>query len=381
MNRSIRMLLALSLLGAVLPGLATAAGTPGTVTRALQQSVKVPAGGSIKLENLVGHMRVVQGTGPVQIDATVVAGGDDAQALAQSVKLDVSTSGTQTLVHVDYPVDRYDTFLYNPPNSQADGSDEVCILGKLICFHGRSSSDFRYQGKRVRVNQTSSGGAGVPLYVDVVVHLPANVAGNFSNAAGLLDADGLANNLGLDTEGGDIHAQDLRGQLDADSDGGDIYLGNVTSSRLRVHTGGGDLTGSRLGGGLNVATGGGDAGLDTLSGKLSLATGGGDARLSGDLSSLRSLAVVTGGGDMNASGNLASLASLDIESGGGDINLHASNLSVHLDAASSGGDIGIHLPDMRNVDSGSNHFSCDLGKAAGTATLSSSGGDISLTKL
>ena len=380
MKRSIRMLFALSLLGVMPLSLAATAGTPRTVTRALQQSVNVPAGGSIKLENLVGHMRVVQGTGPVRIDATVVAGGDHAQALAQSVKLDVSTSGTQTLVHVDYPVDRYDTFLYSPPNSASNGSDEVCILGKLICFHGRSSSDFRYQGKRVRVNQSTSGGSGVPLYVDVVVHLPANVAGNFTNAAGLLDADGLANTLSLNTQGGDIHAQNLRGQLEAASGGGDIYLSHVTSPKVRVHTGGGDLTGNSLGGDLDVATGGGDAGLGDVAGKLSLTTGGGDAHLSGDLSALRSLDVETGGGDLNASGNLAALTSLDAESGGGDIELHVSNLSVHLAAASSGGDIGIHLPDMRNVNSSSDHFSCDLGKATGTASLNSGGGDITLTK-
>lgn len=381
MKRAIRVLLALSLLGVMPLGLTAAAATPGTVTRALQQSVTVPAGGSIKLENLVGHMRVVQGTGPVRIDATVVAGGDHARALAQSVKLDVSTSGTQTLVHVDYPVDRYDTYLYNPPNAASNGTDEVCILGKLICFHGRSSSEFRYQGKRVRVNQSTSGGSGVPLYVDVVVHLPASVAGDFTNAAGLLDADGLANTLGLNTEGGDIHAQNLRGQLATASDGGDIYLSHVTSPKVRVHTGGGDLTGNSLGGDLDIATGGGDAGLSDVSGKLSMATGGGDARVSGDLSSLRSLAVRTGGGDLNASGNLAALTSLDVESGGGDIGMQVSNLSLHLEASSDGGDIGIHLPDMRNVNSSSEHFSCDLGKAAGTGSLQSGGGDINLTKL
>ncbi|TAN07238.1 MAG: hypothetical protein EPN36_02395 [Rhodanobacteraceae bacterium] len=360
MNRSTRWLLALSVLGALSLAASAMAATP--VTRTLQKSINVPAGGSIKLENLVGHMRVVTGTGPVQIDATVVAGGDQAQALAESVKLDVSTSGTQTLVHVDYPVDRHDTFLYNPPDSTSGGSDEVCILGKLICFHGRSSSDFRYQGKRVRVNQTSGGGSGTPLYVDVVVHLPANVAGNFSNAAGLLDAEGLANKLGLDTEGGDIHGQNLQGQLDVGSDGGDVYLKNVASSQARVHTGGGDFTGS------------------TLSGDLNVATGGGDARLSGALSALRSLDVETGGGDFNATGDLAALTSLDIESGGGDIGMHVSGLSMHLDAASDGGDIGIHLPDMRNVNSSSGHFSCDLGKAVGTGTLRSGGGDITLTK-
>lgn len=380
MNRRIRLLLASLALGMALASSAAVASEDTAATRTLQKSVAVPAGGSVAVENLVGHMRVTRGDGPLQITATVVAGGDQAQSLAQSVKLDVSTVANQVRVHVSYPVDRYDRFRYVPANAQADGSNQVCILGKLICFDGRSSSTFDYQGKHVSVKQSSAGGSRVPLHVDVAIRLPEHVSASFSNAAGLLQADGLTNNLSLTTQGGDMHLQSLRGKLDVHSNGGDMELRDGTSPAAKIDTDGGDVTGSKLAGDISLATGGGDAKLSVLAGKLSLNSGGGDVRLSGDLSALQSLDANMGGGDLTVSGDLSALASLNAESGGGDIVFRASHLSMHLDAASGGGDISVHLPDKRHVTSSDYQFSSDIGKAAGKGTLRSGGGDISISQ-
>lgn len=377
MTRQARFLITSLALGAGMLGLAAAA-RADVVTRTLQQSLKLPAGDRVAVENLVGHMTVTQGNGPLQVTATVMADGDQAQALAQSIKLDVSTSGNQVLVHIDYPVERYRTFRYNPPNAQTGGSGEACILGNLVCFHGSSNSAVRYQGRRVEVNE--SVGSGAPLYVNVAVHLPAQVSASFDNAVGLLQADGLADDLTLATQGSDIHVRQLQGSLHARSRGGDMYLNAVTSSSVQVYTDGGDLTGSALSGDLQLTTGGGDAGLDNLAGHLDIRSGGGDIRLSGKLAELRTLVAHSGGGDLTVAGNLGALTSLDTESGGGDIVLKVSNLDLRLEAASGGGDIDVNLPDLRDVSSSSEHFSADIGKAAGTATLASGGGDITVTQ-
>lgn len=359
-------------------GLPAAAGA-ANVTRTLQQSIQVPAGGSLIVENLVGHMTVTQGSGPAQVTATVVAGDDDAAALAQSVKLELSTAGKQVRVHVYYPVDRFGTFRYNPPNAQAEGSGEACILGNRICIHGSSHSTVHYQGARVRVDG-SSVGSGAPLYVDVAVRLPAQVSASLDNAVGLLEANGLADNLALATQGSDIHVRTLDGSLDARSGGGDITLDAVTSAAARVHTGGGDLTGNNLSGTLRLATGGGDARLDSVAGALDLDTGGGDANLGGTLSALHTLRVRSGGGDLTVRGNLAALGLLDANSGGGDLVLRASGLSLHLDASSGGGDLDVNLPHLSNVTRSSDHFSADIGKAVGRGTLRSSGGDLTVSQ-
>ncbi|HEX5489043.1 MAG TPA: DUF4097 family beta strand repeat-containing protein [Rhodanobacteraceae bacterium] len=380
MNRRIGLLVAAFAMAAAMMAMDATARDAGTVTRTLQQSVNVPAGGSVTVENLVGHMRVVQGNGPLQIDATVVAGGDQAQALAQSVRFDVSQDHNQVSVHVDYPVAHYDTFLYQPQNAGPYASDEVCIVGKLICFHGTSSSTLSYQGRQVRVNQSAKGGSGAPLYVDVVVHVPANASAKFSNAVGLLEVDGLTNDLNLVAMGGSIRVQNTRGRLDVRSDGGDVYLNDVTSPNARMRSDGGDLTGRHLSGDLHLMASGGDIKLATVAGKLSLSSGGGDVRMDGDLASLRSLNARLGGGDMDVSGDLAGLDSLRAESGGGDIEFHTSNLSMHLDASTGGGSVHVDLPGMRNVDRSPEHLSCDVGKATGTGVLHAGGGDITVTQ-
>ena len=381
MNRHIQFSFAALLLIPALPSLATAARAGRTVIRTLQQRIQVPAGDRVVVENLVGRVSVTQGDGPLAVTATVVADGDQAQTLAQSVKLGVSTSGGRVLIHVHYPLDRYDTLLYNPPSSQAGGdSSEACILGDLICFHGNSRSSVHYQGRRVQVWMNDHDGSGAPLYVNLAIQLPAHVAAGFSNAVGLLEANGLADNLSLATQGSDIHIRNLRGRLDARSLGGDVYASQVMSRTARMHTDGGDLTANELSGDLTLVTSGGDAKLNSIAGKLSLGTGGGDARLSGDLAALQTLDADTGGGELKVSGNLAALTSLNADSGGGDIVFKADNLSLHLDASSVGGDLHISLPDMHNITSSSGHFSGDIGKAAHTGTLDSGGGDITVAQ-
>ncbi|HEX7324016.1 MAG TPA: DUF4097 family beta strand repeat-containing protein [Rhodanobacteraceae bacterium] len=373
-----------------------AAATP--VTRHLQQTVNAPAGDTVAIENLVGHMQIVQGTGPVQIDATVVAAGDHAQALAQGVKLDTSTTGTQVRVHVYYPVDQHTTFLYNPRNARTSGDDEVCILGHFICIHGRSSSNLTYQGRRVTVHESASGGSGAPLYVDVVVHVPAQASLSATNDVGLLQADNVADNLDLSTQSGDVRLAGVRGRIDATTDGGDLAAGGIDGkARLMTNGGdihlkdfqghldarsnGGDLTASNLTGDLRVGTNGGDMRLDTVAGNLSASSSGGDVRIGGNLAALKSLRARTAGGNMTLTGNFAALTTLHAETSGGDLLLRAGNLSAHLTASTSGGSIHVHLPNLRNVSSSSDSFSADVGAATGTASLSSAGGDVTVQAL
>ncbi len=369
------------------------------VTRTLYQMITVPAGGSVKVENLVGHMTITQNSGslnvttlkgaavlipemlgspgPLQVTATVVAGGSEAQALARSVKLEVSTSGKQVTVHVHYPVDQYSTYLYNPPHTNANGDENYCFLG-FICVHGNGHSEVDYQGTRVQVNE--NGTSGTPLYVDVSVQLPASVNASFANAMGLLEASNLTNTLSFATEGSDIYAENLSGDLNAHTDGGDMDMTNVVSNTLVVNTGGGDVNGTDLKGDVKLDTGGGDTDLKTVTGTLYTATSGGDMRLNGDLSALSTLVAHTGGGDLHVSGNASTLRALDVSTGGGDAVLKLNNLSMHLEASASGGDVNIHLPDISgNVVSRDDYFSGDIGKAAGQGTIHSGGGDITVS--
>lgn len=341
-------------------------------TRTLTASPTVPAGASVRVENLAGHMSVSQG--PVfKVTASVMAGGDNAPALAQSITLDVSSNAGQVTVHVHYPVDSHDSYRMRSDS----GSDEFCMLG-IFCFHASGRSSFGYQGRRVSVYQ--NGGFGTPLYVNVAVELPAGMHASLMNAAGLLQVAALDNALTLQTKGGDIDARGTHGDLTADSDGGDTHLSAIVSQNLAVNTDGGDLTGSQLQGTAELTTGGGDITLTGVSGGLQTASGGGDTHVSGDLSALTTLSARTGGGDLRLSGNLGALRQLDIRTGGGDAVLHVAGLDLHLDAQAGGGDVSVHLPGLANVRSSDSSFSADLGKAAGSGTISSGGGDITVTQ-
>ncbi|MGH8403096.1 MAG: DUF4097 family beta strand repeat-containing protein, partial [Gammaproteobacteria bacterium] len=366
--------------------------------RTLYQMIAVPAGGSVKVENLVGHMTVAQDSGslkvntvkgatalvqemlgrsPLRVTATVMAGGSQAQALADSVKLDVSTTGNQVTVHVHYPVDQYDSYLYNPPHTNANGDENYCFLG-FVCVHGNGHSEVEYQGTRVQVNE--NGDSGTPLYVDVSVQLPAGVNASFVNAMGLLEANSLANTLSFTTEGSDINLRNLTGDLTADSSGGDIDVNNIAAHTLDVDTSGGDVTGADLKGDVKLETGGGDANLETVIGTLHAATGGGDMHLKGDLAALNTLYARTGGGDLQVSGDVSALRDLDVSTGGGNAVLKLNNLSMHLEASAGGGDVNIHLPDISgNVVSKDDYFSGDIGKAIGRGTIHSGGGDITVS--
>lgn len=341
-------------------------------TRTLTASPAVPAGASIRVENLAGHMSVSQG--PVfKVTASVMAGGDNAQALAQSIRLDVSTGAGQVTVHVHYPVDSHDSYRMRSDS----GNDEFCMLG-IFCFHASGHSNFDYQGTRVSVYQNV--GTGTPLYVNVAVELPAGMQASLLNAAGLLQAASLNNALTLQTRGGDIDAREIRGDLTTASGGGDTHLSAIVSQNLVVNTAGGDLAAGQLDGSAQLNTGGGDLTVNGARGSLQTASGGGDTTLSGNLASLGTLKARSGGGDLRLTGELGALRQLDIRTGGGDAVLRVTGLDMHLNAQAGGGDVSVHLPGVANVRSSDSLFSGDLGKAAGSGTISSGGGDITVTQ-
>lgn len=358
MTRQAPFLIAWLALAAGMLGLAAAAHAD-TVTRTLQQSINVPAGDSIVVENLVGHMTVTQGNGPLQVTATVIAGGDQAQALAQSIKLDVSRSAKQVRVHVHYPVDEHGTYLYNPPHITGN-DNSYCFPGGIFCVQGDTNSGVNYQGRNVQVDQNSN--TGTPLYVNLAVKLPAGIYASLSNARGLLEASNLTDTLSLNTQRGGVSVQNL--------------IGNLTAT-----TNAGNVVGANLQGEINLETDAGDADLKSIYGTLHAETDGGDLSLSGNLSALSALQASTSGGDLHVSGDVPALRSLDVSTDGGDVVLQISDLSMLLEASADGGDVSVRLPDVgANTVSEDDYFSGDIGKAAGRGTIHSNGGDITVTQ-
>lgn len=367
-------------------GLASPAWADSGATRTLTENPTVPAGAGVEVQNLVGHMTVTQGSS-FRVTATVVADGTHAQALVQTVKLDVSTQNNRVVVHVHYPVDNYDSYR----DLASKRSDEFCILA-IFCAHSRTRLD--YQGERVSVYHRG-GDEGTPLNVNVAVTVPPGVDAKFVNKIGLLEASGLADIVQLSSAGSDIHASRITGNVTADTNGGDLRVQGLTGN-LHAQTDGGDVDMSQSAGNLQLQTSGGDARINGVTGPLQADTDGGDLRihgLVGDLSAVTSggdadiagfdkgsnLSVRTDGGDLNLSGDLGATRDLDVSTSGGDAVLDVSHLSMHIDASSDGGDLSVHLPEATNVVSGHHTFSGDIGKPLGKGNVSSSGGDVTIS--
>ncbi len=395
--------------------LATHAAGAATVQTTLNYAGPLPAGvTSLKVENLAGHVSVTQGPGFV-VTATVVAGGSDqaaAQTLAQTVKLDTSQAGGQFILHVHYPVNRYESYWYPSQNNNSeDDSDNFCILS-IFCVNG-GGGNLSYQGTEVRVYR--GGSRGAPLHVDLVIQVPAhaqfalvnyvgrsdlqglqddirvktssgdayasNITGKFSadTGSGDVHVKNLSGDFGADTGSGDVFAEGFKGSVHADTGSGDVHLSNGGGQMLYADTGSGDVTFSKVSGDMKLDTGSGDVHIDGAKGSLHADTGSGEV-VATDYTSGDSIWADTGSGDVNLTGDLSAMRKLYIDTGSGDATLRTSaGLSLHLDASSDSGDLNINLPDMRNVVTHRGSFSADFGKAEGRGTISTGSGDITVS--
>ncbi len=365
-----------------------------TVHKTLTTSQALPAGTALKVENLLGFVKVQQGGSRLTVTATVVAGGKDhaaAQALADTVRLDVSNADGQVVVHVHYPVDRHDRYRYIPTKGSNQHDNELHILG--ITLHGSSrSSGIRYQGHRITVYRGRD--EGVPLHVDLVVSLPAGANADIRNRVGPIAAAGLHATLALHSDSGDVQVRQLDGKLATYSDSGDVMVTDVTgplsvdadsgdvkvhgaNGDTRVNADSGDVTVSAVHGGrLTVDADSGDIRVDGASGPMRLAADSGDIRLK-NLGKVPHLRAAADSGDIHVSGPLDGLGSFELSADSGDVVLVTRQPpAVHLDI--HGSDIHVDWPSVHNVRTGENRYSGDVGTATGEGRITSDDGDVTL---
>src|SRR5262249_6253250 len=132
-SRACVVLLGLGLLAAPLRG--------AEVERTLRAELSGADAADFQVENLLGTMRISEGSGnTVTVVATVYA--EDA-SLADAVKLErVSGGNRSATLRVRYPYDRVSTFRYRSPTEQHGFS--------LLDFG--STSTYEYDGRSVDVN-------------------------------------------------------------------------------------------------------------------------------------------------------------------------------------------------------------------------------------
>jgi hypothetical protein len=276
---------------------------------------ELATGDSLRLENLLGSV-TVEGGGPagrVTLRALVVADGEtpaEAQALAESVRINSGRSGSAVRVHVVYPVETHPTF--RPPKSDDQGFfskwwSKVFKKDPLIA---------KYGGKSVTLGPTKG---ATPLAVHVSVTVPHDVNVEVQQVMGTVHCLRLRGRLDVDATHGEVLIERIYGTVrartdegnlaimtakgetvDAEIRAGDLELIDVKADVVRIGTGEGAIAGEKLGAGaLTIEALNGTVSLDELDAtKFVVDTGSGDIDLGLRLQRAREGSIRSGSGDV-----------------------------------------------------------------------------------
>lgn len=351
-----------------------------------------PDGRSVTLGNLAGEITLSPSKSDnIEITATVVAGGKNAEDNLDLIAFEDSVRGNQLKLLTLYPVDDHDRFIYKSSG------------------WGNSQSSFRYQGERVKVGSGRGLRGGIELHVDYDIQLPEGVTFSLTNGVGQITAVGVDGDIALksrsgavstnatsgiftlDTGSGAITGVKHSGDLSADSGSGRVKIrdvsGNVTADtgsgsisvenaggRLSADTGSGSVTASNIGGQVNVDTGSGRVALDNISGSLNVDTGSGSIDVQ-NWAGGSELELDTGSGSIKASGNFANVERMRVDTGSGSVSLVSNTVpNMRLDVSSRG--IEVDFPQMSNVKQSRSSFRATLGAGSGDGEIETGSGSV-----
>ncbi len=326
-------------------------------TRAFTQ--EFPAGATVRLANLAGHVEIVPSRGPkVVVEATVH--GDNRQLIDGIKWVQARDSKGRAEWALSYPVKKHRSFHYPRPERKGQESSDLPEFLSWLEDGGFSSS--HYLGEKVRIYPKKR--SGVPtLYVDLKITMPAGADLAVRNVVGATRGGDLDGALVVDTGSGDVRINAFTGSLGVDTGSGDVRLGAVRGE-TDVDTGSGDISVGRLVGNGNFDTGSGDVQVEQVAaGKLAADTGSGNvvvrggsvARLLADTGSgdvrilgveMEELNADTGSGDVTVESSLAQAKRLVIDTGSGDVRIVAGpGASFDIDSDQGSGDLSVGYAD------------------------------------
>jgi hypothetical protein len=345
--------------------------------RQIDRSVAARPNLTVELHNLAGNVTLAAGSGSeVRVSGTVHAAAStagEAERVAGLLTVTAEQLGDRWIVKAVYPLDESRKYCY-PRRGEGEA------LPWILEWLDIGSSNFKYDGREVRVVSQPSSGA-LTLYADFRIELPAGVAVTVKNGIGVVGSSGVRGAQNLDISTGEITVHDGVGVLAADSGSGDIEV-RSQKGNVAIDTGSGDVrlegvTAERI----VVDTGSGDVLLQSVAGSLLVETGSGDI-VGRSLRLGATLAAESGSGDIRMSGDFSAVAKLDIDTGSGDVTLETSlgtaapQVRMAIDTGS--GEISVDLPSSRVTRSGRSDVVAELGTATGVASISTGSGDVTL---
>jgi hypothetical protein len=307
---------------ALLVTAAAAAGTWAETTRTLRGEMS--AEGEFKVENLIGTMTVVAGSGNKVVVIATVTGESARVADMMEIKEVRDSKGRRTLRMI-YPLDETTTF-------RSPGSKGGWLFG------GGSNTRTKYAGTRVSV----SGKSGMLLYADLEVQVPSgDINGRFHNVVGNINASDLNGTSYFDTGSGGIHLTAMTGTVDADTGSGEINATDIDGD-FNGDTGSGDIHLNHFRGReISCDTGSGDIELDDVTAdKINLDTGSG--RITARDASARFVNADTGSGGIDVEG--PGIEQFKADAGSGDVTFSTDGGSLRrVDVDTGSGDVEVRL--------------------------------------
>ncbi|MEO8195658.1 MAG: DUF4097 family beta strand repeat-containing protein [Thermoanaerobaculia bacterium] len=369
-----------TLSGLLLAGLALAplsTAFAADAQRQIDRTVAARPGLVVELHNLAGNVTVAPASGSeVRVAATVhaaAASSAEAERIAGLLSLAVEQVGERWVVKAIYPLDESRKYCY-PRQAQEES------IPWFLAWLDIGSSNFKYADREVRVVSQASGGA-LTLYADFRVEVPAGVGVRVKDGIGQIASAGVRGAQNLDIATGGIEVRDGEGAVAADSGSGDVRIVGVQGD-VQVDTGSGDVYLERIvAAKIDIDTGSGDIEMVDSSGALNCDTGSGDIVGRG-LTLGSPLYADTGSGDVSLSGDFSAVGKITIDTGSGDVTLEASPASatpqVRMAVSTGSGEISLDLPDSRITHTSHGDVQAQIGKATGTAEISTGSGDVVL---
>ncbi len=351
---------------------------------------------ALEVENLVGSVQLRAAAGrDFVVEATIVAARTRSSSTALNFGPTRQAAGNGSGWHIRPMTTRYSC-------TSREGHS------------GRSQ--VKYMGKKVTVTSSSRRSAA-NLFVNLVVHVPADSSLKLDNLVGKISGDNIDADMRLDSASGQISIENSRGELNLDTGSGSIRVAEHRG-RVSADTGSGSVEIDNVVGDVEADTGSGSVMLRAISGNVVADTGSGQVELediladrvvvdtgSGSVTAQRirgafeadtgsgsvrirdfeageQIKVDTGSGRIELSGNMAAVRQLDLDTGSGGVDIQASEFpSMQLKVSAGSGGIEVQVPDMQMVRSGDGFLEATLGDGSGRGRIDTGSGRIRIRKL
>jgi lia operon protein LiaG len=275
-------------------------------------------GTRVAIYDLVGDVRIVEGTGRDVVIEVTRQGSDASQLRVETGDID----GVPTL-RVIFPFDRIG---YRDEHGNYTISD-LRVRDDGTFGHGVG-------GRRISISSRS----GADAAADLVVRVPSGTTLDLKVGAGSVSAEGTRSDLSLDviaagvtlsgtrgnvlveTASGSVEARDTEGNLDIDTGSGSVELKGVRATSLRVDTGSGSVQCDNVTADeIDIDTGSGAVDIGTATARtvrVDVGSGAVDVALSREA---RDVYVDTGSGSVTLRVPESIGADVDFSTGSGDI--------------------------------------------------------------